>query len=84
MKNGSWRVRVVVPPPLVSLVGKATLTYPLGTKDEHEAISRAAPVIRKFQDQMAAAKQRLRLTEEVVPDLGFDIAERLRLGEERI
>jgi hypothetical protein len=75
MKNGSWRVRVVVPPPLVSSVGKTALTRPLGTRDEHEAISRAASVIREFEDQIAAAKQRLRMTDEVVPDLPFDITE---------
>jgi hypothetical protein len=75
MKNGSWRVRVVVPPPLVSSVGKTTLTRPLGTRDEQEAVSRAAPVVREFEDQIAAAKQRLRMTEEVLPELPFDLTE---------
>jgi hypothetical protein len=75
MKNGSWRVRVVVPPPLVLSVGKTALTRPLGTRDEQEAISRAAPVIREFEEQIAVAKQRLRMAEEVVPDLPFDTTE---------
>jgi hypothetical protein len=59
MKNGAWRVRVVVPPPLVSLVGKATLTYPLGTNDEHEAISRSAKKIAEFREIISEANHQL-------------------------
>lgn len=75
MKNGSWRVRVVVPPPLVLSVGKTALTRPLGTRNEQEAISRAAPIIRAFEEQIAVAKQRSRMAEEMIPDLPFDITE---------
>jgi len=55
MNNGSCRVRVVVPPPLVSLVGKSTLTYPLGTKDENEAISRSTKKIAEFKEIISEA-----------------------------
>ena len=62
MKNGTWRVRVAVPPRLVPVIGKANFTYPLGAKDEGEAASRATSIIADYQARIAEAERELRPT----------------------
>jgi hypothetical protein len=59
MKNGTWRVRVAVPPRLVSIIGKANFTHPLGTKDEADAASRAMPIIADYEAKIAEAEREL-------------------------
>jgi hypothetical protein len=59
VKNGTWRVRVGVPPRLAPVIGKANFTYPLGTKDEGEAASRANSIIQDFQARIAEAEHEL-------------------------
>jgi hypothetical protein len=51
--KGIWRVRIVVPPLLVPILGKTALTESTGTRDEQKAILRAAPIIANFQAQIA-------------------------------
>jgi len=51
--KGIWRVRVVVPPLLVPILGKTALTESTGTRDKQIAILRAAPIVAKFHAQIA-------------------------------
>jgi hypothetical protein len=51
--KGIWRVRIVVPLLLVPILGKTALTESTGTRDKEKAILRAAPIIAKFQAQIA-------------------------------
>ena len=57
--KGIWRVRIVVPPPLVPIVGKAFLLRSTGTHDKRKAKARAASIIAEFQAMIADAHREL-------------------------
>ena len=54
--DGTWEVRIVVPPDARAVIGKNNLTKRLGRITASEANRRALPVIQAFQDQIAAAR----------------------------
>jgi integrase len=57
--RGSHRVRIVVPPRLVPIIGKKNLKKGLGTSNFAEAHKRAVPWIAKFQAQLDDAEAKL-------------------------
>ena len=57
--KGIWRVRIVVPPPLVPIVGKAVLLRSTGTHDKRKAKARSASIIAEFQAKIADAHREL-------------------------
>lgn len=57
--NGVWRVRIVVPPPLVPIVGKPVLLRSTGTHDKRKASMLAAPVIAEFGAKIIDAERQL-------------------------
>ncbi|MFO6446753.1 DUF6538 domain-containing protein [Erythrobacter sp. NE805] len=54
--DGTWEVRIVVPPEVRGVIGKNNLTKRLGRLTKSEANNRAAPVIAEFQARIAAAR----------------------------
>jgi hypothetical protein len=57
--NGVWRVRIVVPPPLVPIVGKPVLLRSTGTHDKRKASVLAGPVIAEFVAKIGDAYHQL-------------------------
>ena len=57
--KGIWRVRVLVPIPLIPVVGKAVLLRSTGTRDKREANLRAVPIIAEFQAEITEAVRQL-------------------------
>ena len=56
--KGKYRVRMVVPPELQPIIGKANLTKWLGTGNESEANRLSVPWIAKFQERIDKAAGR--------------------------
>jgi integrase len=54
--NGKYRVRVVVPPELIPIIGQANLTKALGTGNEREAERLALPYIAEFMAKIDNAR----------------------------
>jgi integrase len=54
--NGKYRVRVVVPPELIPIIGQANLTKALGTGNEREAERLALPHIAQFMAKIDNAR----------------------------
>ena len=63
--KGISRVRMVVPPELQPIIGKANLTKWLGTGNEPEANRLSVPWIAKFQETIDKAAGRTTLLEEL-------------------
>ena len=63
--KGKYRVRMVVPPELQPIIGKANLTKWLGTGNEPEANRLSVPWIAKFQDRIDKAAGRTTVFEEL-------------------
>jgi hypothetical protein len=53
--NGSYRVRIVVPPPLRAVIGKESLVRSLGTGNRSQARRLALPYIAEFKSRIAEA-----------------------------
>jgi len=60
--DGTWEVRIVVPPEVRGVIGKNNLTKRLGRITKSEANALAAPLIAEFQSQIAQARR------DVVPE----------------
>ena len=54
--NGKYRVRVVVPPELIPIIGQANLTKALGTGNEREAERLALPHLAQFMAKIDNAR----------------------------
>ena len=54
--NGKYRVRVVVPPELIPIIGQANLTKALGTGNEREAERLGLPHIAEFMAKIDNAR----------------------------
>jgi hypothetical protein len=63
--KGKYRVRIVVPPELQPIVGKANLTKWLGTGNKPEANRLSVPWIAKFQGAIDKAAGRTTALEEL-------------------
>jgi hypothetical protein len=63
--KGKYRVRMVVPPELQPIIGKANLTKWLGTGNEPEANRLSVPWIAKFQERIDKAAGRTTALEEL-------------------
>jgi hypothetical protein len=63
--KGKYRVRMVVPPELQPIIGKANLTKWLGTGNEPEANRLSVPWIAKFQETIDTAAGRTTVLEEL-------------------
>ena len=67
-RTGEWRVRWVVRPPLVPILGKATLIRPLGTTDYQEARRRCYAPNAECQAIIEVAERQLRGEPEPIYD----------------
>ncbi len=70
-----WFVRMVVPPDVRDIIGKAVFKVATGHTDEHKAVSAAAPIIADLQHRIATARQAGKRLEQITAE---QLADRYR------
>ncbi len=70
-----WFVRMVVPPDVRAIIGKAVFKVPTGHTDEHKAVSAAAAIIAELQQRIATARQAGKRLEQITAE---QLAEKYR------